>query len=179
MNHLPLWYLGQLSPEQCDQAVQDYEGLDVNEATMGVDGEEKNKVNRDTKIRFAPPGYWLRTILEQHAMEGNRACRWEYHITETEQVQLAEYQENQHYSWHTDTFMLCGKPLDRKITVVALLNDEFEGGEFDVRLYREYQAPLGKGSILAFPSMLEHRVRPVLSGIRRSATLWLSGPRFR
>jgi PKHD-type hydroxylase len=62
-----------------------------------------------------------------------------------------------------------------------LLNDpaEFTGGEFQIRLYSEYTAPLVKGSVIAFPSFLEHRVVPVTSGVRKSATMWLRGPRFR
>jgi PKHD-type hydroxylase len=63
--------------------------------------------------------------------------------------------------------------------VVCLLNDGFEGGEFEVRLYNDYKAPLVKGTMIAFPSILEHRVLPVLSGLRYSATMWFSGPRFR
>jgi PKHD-type hydroxylase len=94
-------------------------------------------------------------------------------------VQFAEYGPEQHYAWHTDTFALAGKPTDRKITIVCLLNDEFEGGQFQVRLYNDYTAPLEKGTIIAFPSILEHRVIPVTSGIRYSATMWFSGPRFR
>jgi PKHD-type hydroxylase len=94
-------------------------------------------------------------------------------------VQFAEYGPEQHYAWHTDTFTLSGKPIERKVSVVCLLNDDFEGGEFEVRLYNNYQAPLKKGTMIAFPSILEHRVVPVTSGIRYSATVWFNGPRFR
>jgi PKHD-type hydroxylase len=48
-----------------------------------------------------------------------------------------------------------------------------------MRLYSEYTAPLVKGSMIAFPSILEHRVTPVLSGVRYSATMWFNGPRFK
>jgi len=48
-----------------------------------------------------------------------------------------------------------------------------------VRLYNNYTAPLEKGTIIAFPSILEHRVIPVTSSIRYSATMWFNGPRFR
>jgi PKHD-type hydroxylase len=61
------------------------------------------------------------------------------------------------------------------------LNDpkEFLGGEFKVRLYQEYIAPLQKGSVVAFPSILGHCVTPVISGVRYSATMWLNGEKFR
>ena len=65
--------------------------------------------------------------------------------------------------------------------MVCLLNDptEFEGGAFVMRLYSEYFPDLVKGSNIAIPSILEHQVIPVTSGIRKSATIWTYGPRFK
>lgn len=179
MSHLPLWYMGQLGDEDCARVVAELSPQEVRTATLGEAGTAADAQTRKTAIRFAPPNYWLEGIFERFAMEANKQCRWEYHITEAERVQLAEYQTDHHYTWHTDTFTLSGSPLDRKITVVCLLNDTFEGGEFDVRLYTDYNAPLKKGSMIAFPSILEHRVRPVINGTRFSATMWFKGPRFR
>lgn len=179
MSHLPIWYLGQLDTEMCDRVVQELSPSKTKPAAMGVDGEETNLATRKTKVHFAQPGYWLEGIFERFAMEANRECKWQYHVTCAERVQFAQYEIDHHYAWHTDIFTLSGKPDDRKITVVCLLNDEFEGGNFEVRLYGDYVAPLKKGTIIAFPSILEHRVTPVTSGVRYSATMWLSGPRFR
>jgi PKHD-type hydroxylase len=108
-------------------------------------------------------------------------CGWQYDVDGREAIQFAQYGPDQHYGWHVDVFPLAGKATDRKITTVCLLNDpsEFEGGQFQVRLYQEYSAPLEKGSVIAFPSILEHRVTPVLSGLRYTATIWFHGPRFR
>jgi len=80
-----------------------------------------------------------------------------------------------------DNFPLQGLDLDRKITVVCLLSEltEFSAGELQIRLYSDYSAPLVKGSVIAFPSILQHRVTPVTFGLRKTATMWLSGPKFR
>jgi PKHD-type hydroxylase len=121
----------------------------------------------------------LENVFAQQVAKANKECGWEYHLTGSERVQFAEYGQDNHYTWHTDTFTLSGKPEDRKITVVCLLNDEFQGGDFEVRLYNDYNAGLKKGTIIAFPSILEHRVLPVVSGTRYSATMWFNGPRFR
>lgn len=179
MSHLPIWYIDQIDNETCDQIVAELSGIDVQDATMGVDGKEENKIFRNTNVRFGSSDYWLGEKFEQFALRANRECGWEYHITGRENVQFAEYGPEQHYHWHTDTFTLSGKPIERKLTVVCLLNDEFEGGKFQVRLYSDYDAPLKKGTVIAFPSILEHRVVPVTSGIRYSATMWFNGPRFR
>ncbi len=179
MSHLPIWYLSSLSAEDCDRVIAELGALDSKDATMGPDGQESNHKSRNTTVRFAEHSYWLAEVFERVAAEGNQVCGWNYDVTGRECVQFAEYGPEQHYSWHTDTFTLAGKPVDRKITVVCLLNDEFTGGDFEMRLYGDYKAPLVKGSVIAFPSILEHRVTPVLTGTRRSATLWLNGPRFR
>lgn len=179
MAHLPLWYMGQLDAEMCDRAVRELLPAEHKEATLGADGVETNLETRKTKVRFAEAGYWLEDIFDSFAVKANKQCGWQYHVTGSERVQFAEYGEGHHYTWHTDTFTLSGKPEDRKITVVCLLNDAFTGGDFEVRLYNDYKAPLTKGSMVAFPSILEHRVCPVLSGRRYSATMWFNGPRFR
>ena len=179
MSHLPLWYMGQLGDEMCDRVIAELRVKETADATMGVDGDQTNLSTRKTKVHFAEAGYWLEGIFERFAMEGNKTCKWDYHVTGSERVQFAEYNPGHHYTWHTDTFTLCGKPEDRKITIVALLNDEFEGGDFEIRLYQDYKVPLKKGSMVAFPSILEHRVTPITQGIRYSATMWFNGPRFR
>ena len=173
--------MGSVDPEICDKAAEELALIPAKDATMGSDGETSNHVYRNTTVRFADKDHWFQKHLIDVAMEGNRVCGWEFHVTGNEEIQYAEYGPEQHYNWHVDMFPLCGFALDRKLTAVCLLNDpaEFTGGEFQIRLYSEYTAPLVKGSMIAFPSFLEHRVTPVLSGSRKSATMWLSGPRFR
>ena len=181
MIHLPIWYLHNIEPVLCDEIIAECSGKSYNDAAMGETSSEKNEQYRNTSIQFLSSNHWMEKILSNIADIGNKQCKWNYLISENEQIQFAKYTEKQLYNWHTDTFLLGLKPLDRKITVVCLLNDpkEFLGGEFKVRLYQEYIAPLQKGSVVAFPSILEHCVTPVISGVRYSATMWLNGEKFR
>lgn len=181
MSHLPIWFLSKVDPDTCDRVVSELSRLPPRDATMGSAGESVDHAHRNTTVRFAEQNHWFQKALIETAMEGNNACGWEFHVTGHEAIQYAEYGPEQHYGWHADFFPLCGFPIDRKLTAVCLLNDpsEFTGGEFQIRLYSEYTAPLEKGTIIAFPSALEHRVVPVLSGLRKTATIWLNGPRFR
>jgi PKHD-type hydroxylase len=179
--HLPIWYLGAIAPEMCDKAKQDMMSLPMVDAAMGIDGDVKIESQRNTDVVFAPFDFWLADYMEQFASIANAESNWGYEIPGREAIQFAQYGVGQHYDWHVDYFPLAGKDTDRKVSVVCLLNDpsEFEGGEFQLRLYSQYTAPLVKGSIIAFPSILEHRVTPVTSGVRYSATMWFHGPRFR
>lgn len=181
MTHLPIWYLSSIETALCDEVIAECSTRSYNDASMGETSSEKNEQYRNTSIQFLPANHWMETHLKNIAEIGNDECKWRYFVSDNEQIQFARYTEKQLYNWHADTFLLGLKPFDRKITVICLLNDptEFEGGEFKIRLNQEYVAPLIKGSIIAFPSMLEHCVTPIISGTRYSATMWINGPKFR
>lgn len=181
MSHLPIWYLGGIPSDQCDIASADFKNITPRDATMGITGETENKSGRDTVIRFADKSNFFGLQMFHYGKLANEECNWKFLIDDYEAVQYAEYSSGQHYDWHIDTFFLSGATRDRKVTVVCLMNDpsEFEGGELKMRFNQEYTVPLVKGSIVAFPSYIEHKVMPVTSGVRYSATMWLSGPGFR
>ena len=65
----------------------------------------------------------------------------------------------------------------RKLSMTIVLNDEYEGGEFqffnDKTLIKEKQ-----GTVIIFPSYMQHRVRPIKSGIRYSLVVWFLGEPF-
>lgn len=101
--------------------------------------------------------------------------------------------ENQDkYDWHMDTML--GPHLDenfnytddmRKLTCVMLLKEplkDFSGGEFQLNLTNQ-EIPttleMTRGKIIAFPSFLIHRVKPVYLGVRKSIVIWVEGPKFR
>jgi len=179
--HLSIWYLDQLPHELCNLAINDYMQLNTHDAAMGLNSEYKSHSERNTDVGFADYKHWFGQIMRRVGEQSNKECKWDYEITDHECVQFAQYRVGQHYNWHVDNFPLAGHPTERKVTVICLLSDlsEFEAGELQIRLYADYTAPLVKGSIIAFPSILEHRVTPVTAGIRKTATMWLYGPRFK
>jgi PKHD-type hydroxylase len=73
----------------------------------------------------------------------------------------------------------------RKLSATLMLNqqgEDFEGGDFVVAISGEDNAEvvnLSAGSIVVFPSFITHAVKPVTSGIRKSAVIWVVGPKFR
>lgn len=181
MAHLPIWYLDQFSIEDCEKAFDEYIQLTPKDAAMGKDGDTFDHSFRNTKVRFASSHTWFGLKMFAYANTANQQCKWGYDINQFETVQFAEYNIGQKYDWHVDNFPLSGSEIDRKITVVCLMSDpdDFEGGELILRLYNEYTPPLKKGSVIAFPSIIEHKVTPVTKGVRYSATMWISGPRFK
>ena len=105
------------------------------------------------------------------------------HIHKKADIQFTEYlgSEGGHYSWHHDIDWNRDDGLDRKLSVTVQLSgaDEYEGGDFS---FSECQSPYErekeKGTVLVFPSYLQHAVQPVTSGTRRSLVAWFEGPRW-
>ena len=83
------------------------------------------------------------------------------------------------YKWHND---ISNQPLsDIKLTVVINLSTKkYTGGDFQLHLDGEQSIKQinESGNIIMFKSILPHRVLPLLTGERKSLTLFLEGPRF-
>ena len=96
-----------------------------------------------------------------------------------EGAQVARYAPGGHYDWHVDV----GEQLQsaRKLSLSIQLSDgsEYEGGDFRFLGPTDAPAPRARGSLIAFPSFVTHRVEPVTQGERLSLVSWISGPPFR
>jgi PKHD-type hydroxylase len=70
----------------------------------------------------------------------------------------------------------------RKLSLVMLLNEpviDFSGGELQLKMSDiDQTTDMYKGRIIAFPSFVLHRVKPVYLGIRKSLVIWVEGPKF-
>lgn len=89
---------------------------------------------------------------------------------------LNKYPAGSHMLSHVDHIYSCfdgsikGIPI---LSVVGLLNDDFNGGTFN--FWDDYQIDLLPGDILIFPSnfMYAHHVKKITSGIRYSFVTWV------
>jgi PKHD-type hydroxylase len=167
--------------ELCDKASEEYMLIEPRDASMGKAGDQKDHTFRNTTVRFADQFHWFGLELLKFGHGANEECKWGFETDSFEAVQFAEYGVGQKYNWHVDNFPLSGSDKDRKLTVVCMMSDpeDFEGGELQVRLYGDFTPPMKKGTIIAFPSILQHQVTPVTKGVRYTATMWISGPRFK
>jgi PKHD-type hydroxylase len=101
-----------------------------------------------------------------------------YHDFST--VNYNEYSSGCEYGWHSDA-LKSESCSDIKLTVIVNITTEpYSGGEFQLFLNQErtissLNAP---GSVIVFPSWIQHRVTPVTSGIRKSLSFWIIGPKF-
>lgn len=73
----------------------------------------------------------------------------------------------------------------RKLTLLLSLNQQgvdFEGGEIEIimgSVERPVNINLDKGKIIAFPSWMNYRIKPVIKGSRKFIAVWVEGPKFK
>ncbi len=104
---------------------------------------------------------------------------WKYHITHSNQSEFLMYDINGKYETHVDTFHQRSSET-RKLTVLAFLNDDFEGGKFYIQNSNERFYPQQTpGTVIVFPSFMPHGVEPVTKGIRYSIVTWMVGDYFK
>jgi PKHD-type hydroxylase len=85
--------------------------------------------------------------------------------------QFTEYTTDGYYNWHTDSNSIIK---DRYCSMVIQLNDEYTGGELQIKGEDSSEITLekGAGNLFLFYSHLTHRVKPVISGTRYSLVNW-------
>lgn len=96
-------------------------------------------------------------------------------------VQLARYDSGNRgfYDWHTD---FAGIAPRRKLSISIQLSrpEEYDGGELELLYGSEPQRlDRTRGTLIAFPSFMLHRVTPVTRGARWSLVAWIIGNRWR
>jgi PKHD-type hydroxylase len=106
-----------------------------------------------------------------------------YNITDHNKIFLNIYnsKDNASYNFHLDGESR-EQPYTSKLTCLINTSEEkYEGGEFvifsgkEIEI-KEFSTP---GSILIFPSIFFHAVKPVTKGIRKSVAMWGFGQHWR
>ena len=95
------------------------------------------------------------------------------------QYTVYHHADGGHYDWHVDQGPTV---VQRKLSFTLQLSDpsHYEGGDLELRAgHLPEIGARGRGTLIAFPSYVLHRVTPVTSGTRRSLVVWIAGPKFR
>ena len=139
---------------------------------------------------------WIYDTIGPYMLQANERAGWKYDITGAESMQITRYKKGGFYCFHKDgpgdhlsaydmpdnEFM---HGYVRKLSMTVLLNDNYEGGEFQFATYNKEKCEIDTpefnktGMIIMFPSDMEHRVAPVTKGIRYSLVVWFLGPPFK
>ena len=166
--------------------------------------EEERKTGRegdyqlDSKVRVSDVAWcseqWVFDLLFPFMHRANEQAGWRYDIKAAESCQITRYRKGGFYNFHRDGM---GDHLSayhnpqnaflhghvRKLSMSVILNDNFEGGAFEFASYGKERCEVNAveastGSVIVFPSWMEHRVAPVTKGTRHSVVMWFLGPPF-
>jgi len=165
--------------------------VDMEDATIEAN---KIKEHRSSSIswlkRDDTTEFIYSKVLQLIYME-NVNNKWNFDYDAIEDLQFTRYDKSQHYNWHADQTSTAYQFVDeelsgkiRKISFSIILNDDFEGGDFQFEVGAPYEEDRiitltpSKGCAIVFPSFKFHRVTPVTKGVRYSLVGWICGKPF-
>jgi hypothetical protein len=129
------WQFPDAVPEDaCKRLINSVEKLNTEVAQVGGDlnGVVDKKIRDVNKIPLAS---WtgIGSQLSGMGLFANNQA-WKFNITHANQSEYLIYDMDGHYLEHVDTFMDPNQLECRKLTVLAFLNDDFEGGRFFLKM---------------------------------------------
>ena len=159
---------------------------------------KKDDYKSDPKTRISDVSWandqWLYDIIWPFMLQANDEAGWRYDIKAAESAQITRYKKGGFYNFHHDGMgdhlSTYNDPTNafvhghvRKLSMSVMLNDNFDGGAFEFASYGREECEITPieataGSVIVFPSSMEHRVTPITKGIRYSVVCWFLGPRF-
>ena len=173
------------TPKQCQMVIDKGMSLKKEEAKVGMNRPQggidtKKRITSISWIPFKEMPEMYRDI-ETTMLKANGNHFGFDGMRLTEVAQFTHYLEGGFYDWHMDNDVsgLKESPV-RKISMTLLLSpeNEFEGGELEF-MSDGKKAKLKQGQAIFFASWLQHRVKPVIKGERKSLVMWFGGPSFK
>ena len=183
MNERDNWQLFEaaLTDELCQNIIENFSTLPVADGTTF----NSDATWRNSKVRWVNGEQGLKSILMPYIHEANGNA-FNVDISGLiSEMQFTEYSEEYagKYKLHHDINWQNARNFDRKLSMVVQLSDpsDYEGGLLS---FSEVTNPVQKslqkrGSIIIFPSYLQHAVSEVTKGTRYSLVCWVKGPRWR
>jgi PKHD-type hydroxylase len=172
------------APEDVDAIVAHGDQLRPMKAELygRTDNTDHVRITRVAWMERKPEILWLYARLEEMVLRINAEFyRYDlYGLNEAFQYTVYEGSEGGHYGWHVDMGEQNYEP--RKISLSLQLSgpSDYDGGDLVLEAGDgPYRAEKARGTLIAFPSYVLHRVVPVSSGVRKSLVIWVAGPDFR
>jgi hypothetical protein len=174
------WVTLDLGNLPLDQIYDQLNALNVTLEQSLIDNQQHNTKVRDCIQAGLHSQLWFAGMLWHNISRVNEYnYRYDIRHFENDQINFIRYYTGGHYRWHSDDHSR-GQEQSRKLSFTLQLNDEYDGGEFQI--YHEQQSitiPKKKGLMVIFDSRCTHRVRPVKTNYRDVLVGWTVGPHWR
>ena len=179
--------------------LEKYDDQTTKGAIIGYSNEEAEAMQlRDSNIYFLNDDkeYEKYNELIVNKVEEINKNIFNLDLTSYMAPQYTLYGQAQYFNWHPDgpLGVLDARGLNcipsnlnwRKLSMSIILNDDYEGGNFQILNYSGnpecngvHTVEMKKGTAILFPSFAAHRVMPVTSGTRKTLIYWFCGPRWK
>ena len=181
--------------KECKEIIEMSKSWEEFEAKVQTKNKEEETVVNDDYRNcsiYAPPvndqpsWLWIGEKISKAIYSFNSKDGWKFHLLGmAERPMMMKYEQGGplhaggKYDWHID--LGPGKVASsRKLGFSLFLNDDYEGGEVQIKTGRENFTPPDQkvGDLLFFPAYLVHRVTLVTKGTRYAIVGWLHGNSF-
>ena len=201
-NQFEKYKIARVPTETCDGILTFLDTLDLKWEEGKVRDTDVDYRARRSSIAWIDDEELKAFVWAQFISANKSDPDWCFDIDSLENIQYTVYKmsptpndsnplaaQNGHYEWHNDMVLSVDDNhvvpnMCRKLSMTIVLNDGYEGCEFECgsvkggNLVGE-KISLTKGDVIVFPSMMHHRVNPILSGERRVLVAWAWGPLFK
>lgn len=177
-----IYYQGLFLPHEIDRILNLWDEDETIKATISGASQYNDELRKSSVmfIDHIEENNWIYDKLASLAIKTNNERYWFDLLGFHQKLQLTRYSEGDYFDWHLD--FGAGEISARKLSMTIQLSDsdDYEGGDLQFMANQKIQnAPRQKGTIIIFPSFINHRVTPITKGIRQSIVGWVSGPPFR
>jgi len=130
--------------------------------------------NVGEKCKNMTMAYWSNYLMKLFTHYTKQYCHTYKiidHSINVSEIQLLTYPKGNFYKTHIDHF----RSSPRTLSIVFLINDNYEGGELCFELFNEtIKIPKKQNSLIIWPSNFQypHKVLPVSKGERYSIVSW-------
>ena len=196
------YYKNAIAPNVCNKIIELGKKSKIKKSLTSSEAKEDFSTEARRSLDGGLEDPWIYDLLYPYLNEANKKADWNFEVDWSETLQFTVYKKGGYYHWHRDAgvdssyaYKDRGENFDgkiRKISMTLLLNDpkDFEGGdlEFDygrndlgemkdtIQICKEARS---QGTLVFFPSFVNHRVVPVTKGTRYSLVMWTLGKPFR
>ena len=201
----PLKFENVLDWEECEWLIDYFNSNEDGHQEAGIGGQMNkgtiDKTVRKVKVLHAQPAdLWevnpqIMNKLQYFCSEVNDNS-FGYDINMLSQIDILEYQPDDHYRWHNDSGDMVTDAGCRKLTFTFELSDsdDYEGGQMMIgngylnglqegkteeEMLESLAGQKEQGTVIAFSSFLEHKVYPLTKGTRYAMVIWMNGPRWK
>lgn len=159
----------------CEKLDSEINELDYYDTS--VDAKRRNSVSY---LPVNDETSWIYEKIYDLSVSANQEMGWNFNVDGINQhIEYNTYTDNSgHYLWYSDIVNSNTNKLS--VTLHLSLKEEYGGGNIEFNCGHEILQPkFNVGDVVISPSYLPQRTTPILSGVKRTITLNVTGKPFR